>query len=76
MLCLIAVTIFTIIGAYEFNILKLKGETYETYDFGDEFCIDTECFYTITDNVDTLTAIAKYNLLVGYNVLWMRIKTL
>ena len=30
-----------------------------------EFCILSECFYTLSDNGDTVTALAKYNLLVG-----------
>ena len=35
------------------------------YKLGDEFCLDTECFYTISDNGDTVTGLAKYSLLVG-----------
>lgn len=35
------------------------------YKVGDEICIDSECFYTISDNGNTVTALSKYNLLVG-----------
>lgn len=36
-----------------------------TYEVGEEFCLDTECFYVIEDNGSMVTALAKYNLLVG-----------
>lgn len=44
------------------------SEEEKTYSVGDEFCLDTECFYVISDNGDSVTALAKYNLLVGKNV--------
>ena len=42
----------------------------KTYAVGDEFCLDSECFYTMKDNGDTITALAKYNLLVGNDVVF------
>ena len=44
------------------------SDTDKNYAVGDEFCLDTECFYTMKDNGDTITALAKYNLLVGNDV--------
>ena len=38
---------------------------YDIYDVGDEITLGTEHFYVIKDNGDTVTALAKYNLLVG-----------
>ena len=39
----------------------------DTYNQGDEFCLnnDKECFYVLSDNGETVTALAKYNLLFG-----------
>ena len=34
----------------------------KTYAVGDEFCLDSECFYTMKDNGDTVTALAKQNV--------------
>ena len=34
---------------------------------GSEVCIGEECFYIISSTEQTITMIAKYNLLVGYN---------
>ena len=48
----------------------------DTYNVGDEIALcnnDTnksEDFYVISDNGDTVTALAKYNLLVGDEVVW------
>ena len=69
-ICLIFVLALILTGIKILNITpnKLKGEAYKTYEVGEEFCLDTECFYVIEDNGDTLTALAKYNLLVGYIV--------
>ena len=36
-----------------------------TYLVGDEICLGSECFYIIKDNGNSVTALAKYNLLVG-----------
>lgn len=35
-------------------------------NLGDELCIESECFYTISSNDDSITMLSKYNLLVGY----------
>ena len=60
----------TLVSLNIFNYKKLKGEVteYPEYKVGDEFCLDTECFYVINDNGDTVTGLAKYNLLVGINL--------
>ena len=66
---LLIVVCLVIGGLVSLNILpnKLKGEvTYKTFESGEEFCLGDECFETISDNGDTVTALAKYNLLVGY----------
>ena len=48
----------------------------DTYNVGDEIALcnnDTnksEDFYVISDNGDTVTALAKYNLLIGNEVVW------
>ena len=52
-------------GADEEEAQSTTNEDNQTYKVGDEFCLDTECFYTISDNGDTVTGLAKYNLLVG-----------
>ena len=63
--------------SYKLNFVQTDKEEVETttpseeektYSVGDEFCLDTECFYVINDNGDSVTALAKYNLLVGKNV--------
>ena len=68
-ICLIVVIVLILTGIKILNIRpsKLKGESaeYKTYEVGEEFCLDTECFYVIEDNGDTITGLAKYNLLVG-----------
>ena len=38
------------------------SNTDKTYAVGDEFCLDSECFYTMKDNGDTVTALAKQNI--------------
>ena len=69
-ICLIVVIALILTGIKILDITpkKLKGEAteYKTYEVGEEFCLDTECFYVIEDNGDTVTALAKYNLLVGH----------
>ena len=47
-----------------------QGGNEKTYAVGDEFCLENECFYVIKDNGTTVTALAKYNLLVGDTVEW------
>ena len=42
-----------------------QGGNDKTYAVGDEFCLENECFYVIKDNGTTVTALAKYGLLVG-----------
>ncbi len=37
----------------------------KTYEVGEEISLGEEHFYVISDNGDTVTALAKYNLLVG-----------
>ncbi len=37
----------------------------KTYEVGDEIALGDEHFYVISDNGNTVTALAKYNLLVG-----------
>lgn len=39
----------------------------DTYDLGDEICLGSECFYVMKDDGTNVTAMAKYNLLVGQN---------
>ena len=45
-----------------------QGGNEKTYSVGDEFCLENECFNVIKDNGSTITALAKYNLLVGNTV--------
>ena len=54
----------------KFNRTKGSVPIYKTYAQGDMFCLngEEECFYTISDNGDTVTGLAKYNLLVGYEI--------
>ena len=47
-----------------------QGNNFKTYAVGDEFCLENECFYAIKDNGTTVTALAKYNLLVGNTTVW------
>ena len=47
------------------DFAEVIDESNRTYNVGDLFCLDTECFYTISDNGDTVTGLAKYNLSVG-----------
>jgi len=47
-----------------------QGGNEKTYAVGDEFCLENECFYVIKDNGDTITALAKYNLLIGNTVVF------
>lgn len=64
-------TALLMVGLIFLNILpifhKLKGDVYKTYNVGEEFCLEDECFYTLKDNGDSITGLAKYNLYVGYN---------
>lgn len=46
-------------------VTTTPSEEEKTYNVGDEFCIGEECFYVIHDDGDSVTALAKYNLLVG-----------
>ena len=66
---LLIVIILLVGGLVSLNILpkfiKLKGEAYKTYEVGEKFCLDTECFYVIEDNGDNVTALAQYNLFFG-----------
>ena len=69
-LCIITVILLFVGGLFKLNIInlnKLKGEipVYKKYSVGEEFCLKDECFYTIKDNGDSVTALAKYNLYVG-----------
>ena len=38
---------------------------YDPYKIGTEHCFDSECFYVISSDDDTVTMLAKYNLYVG-----------
>ena len=67
-ICLILVVALLIGGAYKLNIIKLKGDSSNKFEIGDKFCLGSECFYTIDDDGTTITALAKYNLLVGYTL--------
>ena len=42
------------------------------YTLADKFCLneDKECFYTISDNGETVTALAEWNLLVGSTIVY------
>ena len=51
-------------GASVVNVVSGTG-----YNVGDEVCIDTECFYVISSNDDTVTMFSKYNLMVGSKML-------
>ena len=48
----------------KFNKTKGSVPIYKTYEVGDMFCLngDKECFYTISDNGDTVTALAEKNV--------------
>ena len=39
-----------------------QGGNEKTYSVGDEFCLETECFYVIKDNGTTVDALAKQNV--------------
>ena len=68
-ICLIVAISLLIVGAYNLNIFRLRGDASDIFKKGDEFCLGSECFYTISENEDgTITALAKYNLLVGNQV--------
>ena len=67
-ICLVVIITLLIVGAYKLNIIKLRGDSSDRFEVGDKFCLDTECFYTISDDGTTVTALAKYNLLVGYTM--------
>ena len=43
----------------------IVGNIYET---GKEICFDTECFYVISSDENTVTMLAKYNLHLGHQV--------
>ena len=38
---------------------------YDPYKIGNEICFDTECFYVMYSDEETVTMLAKYNLYVG-----------
>ncbi len=61
---------FTIKIVYEqYNGTEIPPTTSpsKVYNVGDEFCIDTECFYVIKDNGDSVTALAKDVLNISEN---------
>ena len=62
---------FTITITYEQDTNNRPTTTLEpekVYTVGEEFCLESECFYTIKDNGDTVTAFAKYNLDLNSNL--------
>ena len=45
-------------------VVKDNG-VYDFYKIGSEICFDTECFYVISSDNNTVTLLSKYNLYVG-----------
>ena len=67
--CFVVVIVLLLVGGYKLNIInfnKLGGTVYKDYQMGEEFCLGTECFEVIGDDGEVVTALAKYNLLIGY----------
>ena len=56
---------FAEIVDYEKPVQEDKREEENKYYPGDEFCIDTECFYTLYEENGIITAISKYSLYYG-----------
>ncbi len=68
--CFVVLIMLILFGAYKLNIIKfnkLGGTVYREYHIGDEICLNNECFEVITDDGEVVTALAKYNLLIGYD---------
>ena len=53
------------------NLIKLKYDpTKRTYTTDDEIYLEDECFHVMSDDGTTIKAMAKYNLLIGNEVVW------
>ena len=55
---------------FSYSITYTQSNHYVAmYNIGDRFCLnnDLECFYVISDNRDTVTAIAQYNIITTTN---------
>ena len=71
-ICLALVLTLLFTGARKLNIIKfgkLKGKiNYDSYNIGDEYCIESECFYVIKNDENEFKALAKYNLNLETNM--------
>ena len=47
----------------------IDNGVYNPYKIGNEKCINSECFYVISSNDNTVTMLAKYNLYAGIKVI-------